>query len=175
MSSGEGPSAEVAVRRHALRDHLVGFCGALPVPQLADVEVPLHAVDSFDLLPAQEDVARRLHQVLACHHPLALVGVLALPHEFGEYRCLSFLRLEQQRILPVTADHQDHPGSGADTAHADHLARDANEAELIQEVLAITLQRRPVTADELMDSLRELRALRLREGDLRWERSVADC
>ena len=59
--------------------HGVDVGGALPVAQLAHVEVADLAVDAGDSLPAEEDVAGRLHQPLAGDHSLPVVGVLALP------------------------------------------------------------------------------------------------
>ena len=39
-----------------------------------------------------------------------------------EHRGLRLLGLQDERVLAVAADEQDHPGPGADAADADHLA-----------------------------------------------------
>jgi hypothetical protein len=72
------PRAQFAIHPHVARLHGLDAEGELPVPQLADVEVAgLAAEPRIGTLPAQEDVAGRLHQPLARDHRLALVGVLA--------------------------------------------------------------------------------------------------
>src|SRR6266568_4811865 len=93
------PAAERAVHPQAARHHGLDGEGEFPVPQLADIEVTRPPVQAgLGPLPAQEDVAGRLHQPLARHHPLALVGVLAGPDEPAEHRCLCLLDLQEQRI-----------------------------------------------------------------------------
>ena len=53
------------------------------------------------MLPAEEDVAGRLHQPLAGDDPLAAVVVLALADELLQHRRLGFLDLEEERVLIV--------------------------------------------------------------------------
>ena len=58
--------------------HLLDFRRALPVLQLASVEVARLAVEpGLDVQPAEEDVAAGLHQALAGDDALAVVGELA--------------------------------------------------------------------------------------------------
>ena len=71
----------------------------LPVPELADVEVARAAVEALRVAdPAEEDVARGLHQPLALDDALAVVRVLALPEHRLEHRRLRLLDLEEERI-----------------------------------------------------------------------------
>jgi hypothetical protein len=58
------------------RRHPFDVGGTLPVAELPDVVVTLiaHPAES---LPAEEDVAGRLHQPLPDHDPLTVVGELA--------------------------------------------------------------------------------------------------
>src|ERR1043165_4535992 len=83
---GQRPAAQRAVQLESLRPQELDFDGEFPVPQLADVEVPGAPVKTrLHALPAQEDVAGRLHQPLAGHHPLALVGVPSGADEPAEH------------------------------------------------------------------------------------------
>src|SRR6266516_5442123 len=76
-----------------------------------------HPVQAPDLLPAQEDVGRRLHQPLAGYHPLPVMCITALAHEPFEYRFLRLLQLQEQRVIVVAAEHQQDVAAGADAAH----------------------------------------------------------
>src|SRR5262249_61994941 len=120
VSAGEGPAARPPVRgctRGAER-----FKGDRPFPvfELAYVVVALVAVGpGTGALPAEEDVARRLHQALACNHPLAAVLVLALAGELLEHRALRLLDLQEQRIAIVNAEEERDPGARPDAADAD--------------------------------------------------------
>src|SRR5262249_28262948 len=58
------------------RDTLSQVRRSLRVPQLADVEVALDAVDPFGADPAEQDVACGLHQALTLDHSLALTREL---------------------------------------------------------------------------------------------------
>src|SRR5689334_15771363 len=68
VGPGQGPRAQLAVVRQLLRPHPLDRRGVLPVPQLAYVVVGIAAGIS-GALPAEEDVAGRLHQPLARDHP----------------------------------------------------------------------------------------------------------
>ena len=72
MSTGERSSTNLAVQAEHGRVHALDDGRPLPVAQLTDVEVAVHAVDTDEALPSEEDVARRLHEVLAVHDPLAM-------------------------------------------------------------------------------------------------------
>ena len=74
------------------------------------------AVGALHTLPAQEDVARRLHQVLPGDDPLAVIGVLALAHELLEDRGFGLFGLQEQRVVAVATLEQEDPGPGPHTA-----------------------------------------------------------
>ena len=73
MGAGQRPAADAGVDRQALRRQRLDFGRALPVPELAHVEVALPPVDADRRAPAEEAVARGLHQPLALDHPPAVV------------------------------------------------------------------------------------------------------
>lgn len=56
VGPGQCPAAEPSVDTHASRDHHIGVDRTLPVAQLTDVEIALHAVEPVDLIPAEKDV-----------------------------------------------------------------------------------------------------------------------
>lgn len=119
---GQRRPAQLPEGTHAARHHQFGFHHALPIAQLAYVEVPALPVEPLDPLPAQEDVSRGLHQALARHHPLALVPVRTRPRVRGEYRGVRLLGLEEERIPAVPAQQEEDPAAGPDAAHTDDLA-----------------------------------------------------
>src|SRR4029077_19270632 len=107
---------------HRPRDpHLVDVDPALPVVQLANVEVMGLAIESLDPLPAEEDVACGLHETLAGHHPLAMVAVLALAQKSLEDRLLGLLDLEDERIVIVAPHEEDDVAAGPHAADPDDL------------------------------------------------------
>ena len=73
VGAGEGPAAQTARTRPSVGIAPSMFSRALPVGELAHVEVAGLPVDALRRLPAEEDVARRLHQALSVDHALALV------------------------------------------------------------------------------------------------------
>ena len=116
--------------------HRLEVRGDLPVPELADVEVALHAVDALGPDPAEEDVARRLEQPLALHDALSVVGVPALARVRLEHRRLRLLDLEEQRVGVVLAQHEHDPAPGTDAPDPDDLAGEVDEAIALQEAAA---------------------------------------
>ena len=165
MRAGERPAARSPVRGRAGGDRRFDGERALPVLELADVEVALLAVEAgADVLPAEEDVARRLHQALTGDDALAAVAVLALADEPLEHRRLRLLDLQEQRVLVVDAEEERDPGAGADAADADDLAGQVDEPELLEQVAAVGLERPPVGADEGAHLLLELRPARRASG-----------
>src|SRR5205823_5612840 len=107
------------------------------------------AVDAgADVLPAEEDVARGLHQALAGDDALSAIAVFALADELLQHGGLCFLDLQEQRVLIVAAEEERDPGARADAADADDLSRQVDEPELFEQVAAVRLQRPPVGADE---------------------------
>ena len=73
----------------------------------------------------------------------------ASSEELLEHGGLSLLDLQEQRIAPVAAEQQHDPGARADAADADHLARDVDQPELLQQLAAVEVQRRAVVAHDL--------------------------
>ena len=98
--------------------------------------------------PAEHDVAGRLHEPLSLHDPLAVVGELAPAEEPLEHRRLGLFDLQEEGIVAVVADHEHHPGPGADAADPDHLAGAVHVAESFEEQPAISRQAAPVRADD---------------------------
>ena len=94
--------------------------------------------------------------MLAVHDPLAVALDGALLGELLEHGGLGLLQLQEQRIAPVTAEQQRDPGTRADAAHADHLAGDIDQPELLQQHPAVVLQRRAVAAHDLVQLLVDL-------------------
>src|SRR6478672_12688624 len=71
----QGPAAHAGVGAHAGGHHALDLRRALPVAQLAHVEVARLPVNADRLAGAEEDVGRGLHQVLPLHDSVALVVV----------------------------------------------------------------------------------------------------
>src|SRR5580704_17926906 len=88
VGAGQGMGADPAVLRQSWWDRALDFEAALPVPELADVEIPSHSVGTVERLMVQEDVTCLLHQMLAGHDARPVVGVPALADKPLEYRCL---------------------------------------------------------------------------------------
>ena len=151
MRPGQRPSAQAGVDPHARGNHQLDRRGELPVLQLAHVKVAVHLVRARHAGPAQEDVAFGLHQVLPGDDPLALVGVLAAPGILRQNGDLGFLGLQEQRLVSVSAVHQQDPGAGADAADPDDLAGRLDQRELLQQVPPVRLQRAPVLAQHRAD------------------------
>ena len=98
MSSGQRPAADTPIDGQGRRGHVGRVDPDLPVPELAYIKVALAAVETYGAQPAQRDVTGGLHEALAFHHPLALVGDLALAAEGGEHRVLGLFDLEEYRV-----------------------------------------------------------------------------
>ena len=70
--------------------------------------------------------------------------------ELLEHRGLRLLQLQEQRILAVAADQQGDPGARADAADADHLAREVDQLELLEQHAPVVLERVAVGAQGLV-------------------------
>ena len=90
VRAGQGRPADPRVSVRARHPQTVHVGAALPVLELPDVEVAGLPVQASGGHPAEEDVARGLHQPLAHHDPLAAVLVDALAR----------IRLEHRRRAP---------------------------------------------------------------------------
>ena len=104
---------------------------------------------------SQENVACRLHQVLAGHHSRPMVGVTALADELLEHGRLRLFGLEEQRVLVAQAHQKQDPRAGTNAPHTHHLAGDLHELELLEEVAAIGLETSSVAAHELVERIAE--------------------
>ena len=67
----------------------------LRVAKLAEIIVAAN----YSARPAKENVARRLHETLACHHPLAMVLVQGLPGVRLKHGLSRFLDLQENWIV----------------------------------------------------------------------------
>src|SRR5215468_3440670 len=135
MGAGKRAATQAPVTRECLLLHQITDRAESPVFQLAHIELP---VRGLILRPAQEDVARRLHDALALDHPLALVTLELLPKPL-EYGLAGFLDLQEQRSA-VAAHKQPDGAKRADAADADHLERDILERISIDETKPVGRQ-----------------------------------
>src|SRR5204863_1426589 len=123
-------------------------------------------------IPTEEDVARRLHEPLTFDHPLPVVGVSALADERLQYGRLCLLGLQEERILSIPAQQQDDPGAGPDASDADHLPCEMNEAEVLEQMLPVSLQGSTVRTDQFVDRAQEpgrlVRRKQLLDGHDQW-------
>ena len=79
VGTGQDMAAESAIVAHDGRREDLDYRLDLHVLELADIELPAHGPFG----PAEEEVARRLHEALADHDPLAVVGIDALARNCG--------------------------------------------------------------------------------------------
>src|SRR5215831_4501276 len=71
VSARQRPGADLDVLRHDTRSERLDERSHLHVAELADIAMPAE----FALRPAEEDVAGRLHESVAVHDPLSVIGV----------------------------------------------------------------------------------------------------
>src|SRR3954462_2244681 len=109
MGPCQGFAAEGGIDREVGWRHPLDFRRGLAVPQLPHVEAALLVVDASGRHPAEEDVARRLHQPLPLDHPAAVVAVGARAGVGLQHRRLRFLRLQEEWIVGVFAEQQHDP------------------------------------------------------------------
>ena len=91
--------------------------------------------------PAEEDVARRLHQPLALDYAPALLLELLLPANGSSTEALRLLDLQEERIVRVAAEEQNDPGAGPDAADADDLVGDVDVAVALDQVPDVAVER----------------------------------
>ena len=137
MCLTENQPAQLCVQLHPLRAQGLDDDRALSVAELPHVEVASLTVLVDPGRPAEEEVARRLEQALSLDHPLPLVVEARCRHMVGEHRPLRFFDLQEQRITQLLAGEQDDPRPRADAADADHLERDVDDRELVEERLHV--------------------------------------
>ena len=80
-----------------------------------------------------------------------------LPRERLEHRRLRLLRLEEQRVVAVAAEHQHDPSARADAADADDLARQRRRSGTLE-------QPAPVARERARGTTRIRRSMRLRRS-----------
>src|SRR6202042_316306 len=149
VRSRERPAAQPSVGRHSKRDHLLDLRRALPVLELATVEVARNPVESLlDVNPAEEDVARRLHHPLTDDDSLGVILVHAPADVLLEHRFLGLLQLKEQRIAAVTTEEQRDPRPRADAADADDLPREVLEPELLEQFAPVVIERLAIDPDQ---------------------------
>src|SRR5262249_48656398 len=90
MRPRQRPTAKLPIDRQHLRIIGLNQWRELHVSQLADVEMSALGTGA----PAEEQVGRRLHQLLALDHPLAVLSVDALTGIGLQYRGVSLLELQ---------------------------------------------------------------------------------
>src|SRR5262249_16035481 len=114
------------------------------VPELANVEVALDAVERGRAQPAEHDVARSLRQSLPFDDPLAVVAECALADERLEHRSLGLLRLQEERFIVIAAEEEDDPGARPDASDSDDLAGGVDVAVSLEQSAPVGRKRPPV-------------------------------
>src|SRR5438128_7752338 len=115
MGAGKrAPTKAGVARQRSLLNQLADRTES-PVLQLAHIEVPVRC----DVLrPAQEEIARRLHDALTFDHPLTLVTLECRPEPL-EHGFAGFLDLQEPRRAVAAHVEADGP-ERAKPADADH-------------------------------------------------------
>src|SRR5262249_47644520 len=158
------PAAALPVLEQGAGLHRLDDRRPLCVPELAEVEVARLAVEPLvGVNPAEEDVARGLHQPLTLDDALAVVGVLALADERLEHRGLCLLGLEEQGVVSVTAEQEHDPGPRADAADAYDLTGEVDDPVALDQLAPVPGEGAPVLADQLLDPLARSRSALARE------------
>ena len=153
MPACQGPPAGLPVHRQALVGEVLDLDRGLAVPELAHVEVPVLAVERRQVVPAEQVVARGLHQPLPLDDPVSLALVRRRTRVRGEHRRLGLLQLEQQRVARVPALHQHDPGAGPDAADPHDLAGQRDEPVALHQHAALRRQAGAVLVQEGLDDL----------------------
>src|SRR4051812_25882007 len=142
MRARERPAARLRIQLEPPRQDRLEIDGRLPVPELADVEVPRAALERLRVAnPAEENVARGLHQPLTLDDALPVVRVAALPEHRLEDRRACLLHLEKERIRGVTPEQQHDPATSADAPDPDHLPREVDVPEALEQPSPVALER----------------------------------
>ena len=169
MRAGQGRTAQPPVGDQLLRRHGIDLGRALPVAQLADVVVARAAVEVLGRAqPAEEDVARGLHEALTLDDALTGVPVVARAEERLVHRWLGFLDLQEERIAVVSPEQERDPGLRAHAADADDLAREVGQLVAVEKDAPVVLQRAavfPHHASERRDGLGSLLLVEVVERD----------
>ena len=160
MGLGQRPGTQASIHEQPRGVDVVQVRRALPVAQLTHVVVALLPVGrTLDAVPSEEDVAGGLHEALPGDHALPGVVVLAAADELLEDRRLRFLRLQEQRVLAVTTEHQQDPRPGAHTSHTHHLQGGVDVFVGRQQMRAIRGQSLLVPVEDPFDLLLDVERL----------------
>ncbi len=149
MRPRERARARACIERESSRRHCRDLERDLPVAELAHVEVARPAVEVLlGVNPAEEDVARGLHEALALHDSLAVVREAARAEVRLEHRRLRLFHLEEQGIVLVAPEEQHHPAAGSDAADTDDLTREIGIAEALEQHTPVARKRVAVAAED---------------------------
>src|SRR5437867_13324606 len=132
MRTRERTPAQLRVARQRLLLDQLADRAKPPVLQLAHIEL---TVGRGVLGPAQEHIARRLHDTLAFDHALALMAV-ELRCQPLEHRLARLLDLQEQRRA-VAAHIEPDGAERADAADADNLEGNVLERVAIEATGAV--------------------------------------
>src|SRR5215208_8357936 len=136
VCAGQRPAAEVRIKDQLFRRHALYLRRALHISQLTPVVVATGSATK----PAEEDVARSLHQALPGHHAVSSVLVGALWKIAFQDRGFRLLHLEEQRIIFVATLEQHDVVPGANAANSHHLPGHVHETVLVEQVTPVVLQ-----------------------------------
>jgi hypothetical protein len=112
-------------------------------------------------VPAEEEIAGRLHQALSLDHTLAVRREAGGAEVGLEHRGLSLLDLHEQGIASVAADHQRDPAARADARDSDHLVGNVDDLVGVEKLPPVGLER----ASEPLEDRAHEPLDRLRVGD----------
>lgn len=147
MGAGQGAAAQRGVPSEQARGHGGDVGGPLHVAQLAAVEVPPRRSGR----PAEEDVARGLHEPLARYHPVPLVIMRVGRQVVLQDGRHGFLDLQEERVVGVASEEQHDVAAGSDAPDADHLAGGVGEPEAVQQEAALLGEGAAVLPEDLVD------------------------
>src|SRR5215217_185932 len=133
---GQRPAAQRCIEGQFIGRHALDVSRALHVLQLAPVEV----ASCRAAKPAEEDVARGLHQPLAGHDAVSVVLVGAGLDVALQYRGTGLLDLEEQGVILVAPFEQYYVSPGAHTSDPYDLPRRVHKAVPVEQVATIFLQ-----------------------------------
>ena len=127
------PTAQLAVSLHPSRNHRLDLCGALPVPELPQVEVPRAPSN-----PRTRTQPRKMSLAVCISRwptttRCAQFAYSLAPDELLQHRRACLLGLQEQRVIRVVAQQQRDVGAGSDAADPDHLAREVDQTKLVEE------------------------------------------
>ena len=148
MRTGQRPAADPCIKGQFVWRQALYLRRALHVSQLSQVEVATGSATK----PAEEDVPRGLHKLLAGNDALPPILVGALWEVGFQHRSFCFLDLEKQRIVFVTPLEQHDEVSGADASYPYDLPRHVHEKVFVKQVRPVVLKAAFVHLQNLIDS-----------------------